>query len=1098
MKPRLALSVGLIFVLICFAGLPAAAQASAGSDEARVLRTPALHGGQIVFSWAGDLYTVDAAGGTARKLTSHEGYEIFPRFSPDGKTIAFTGEYDGNREVFLIPREGGVPQRLTTTSVLSRDDVSDRMGPNNIVMGWKNDGSSVLFRSRMMEWNDFNGQLYLVPSEGGLPDRIPLPRGGFSSFSPDDSKLAYNRVFREFRTWKRYRGGMADDIWIHDFASKTTENLTDNPAQDIIPMWRGDAVYFLSDRDDNKRMNLFVINTKTRKTEKLTDFADFDIKFPSLGDTGIVFENGGSIYRFDFDTRKAVRVPVRIADDRLSVRPRLMDVSKQVRSFEISPDGNRALFSARGDIFTVPAKHGNTRNLTQTSGVHERNPKWSPDGKWIAYIGDASGEDEIYIVAQDGSADPVQITKDADTYKYALYWSPDSKKILWADKKLRLNYVDIASKKTVVVDQAEAWEFSQYVWSPDSLWIAYARPEREAMTRVYLYGLKDDKSAAVTDGWYSSYSPVFHAGGQYLFFVSDRDFNPIYSSTEWNHAYGSQGRIYLATLNKKIESPFKPKSDEVAVKAEAPPAKSAPAKPDEKKPAATPAPLDIDVDGIQGRILRLNVPVARYFNLGSVKDSLYYAAFGDRDSRPSFKLYDLKEHKETDLGAVSGYEISADGSKMLVFQNGRYAIIPLPSGPIQISDALDLSGMKAMVDLRAEWDQIYEESWRQMTHFFYAPNMHGVDWEGLKERYRPLAAAVGHRADLTYVIGELMGELSVGHAYVGGGDPGPQRIMVGRLGADLSKDAETGFFRIERIYKGRNWNPDLRSPLTEVGVDAREGDYIVAVDGRSTADMADLHEALLDAVGKQVRLKLNAKPVESGARETIVLPIPVESGLVYFNWVQENIAKVEKATDGRVGYIHVPNMGPDGLNEFVKHYYPQLTKKALIIDVRGNGGGNVSPMLIERLRREIAMVDMSRNTIPTPDPGGMLLGPKICLMDEFSASDGDLFPYRFRQMGLGKLVGKRTWGGVVGIRGTLPFIDGGQLMRPEFASYSLDGQWIIEGVGVEPDIVVDNDPAKEFAGIDQQLDRAVAEILEELKTAEKELPAIPPYPIKKK
>ena len=707
-------------------------------QEARVLRTPAIHGDQIVFTYAGDLYSVPSEGGVARRLTSHEGFEMFPRYSYDGKYIAFTGEYDGSREVFIIPREGGVPKRLTYTAALSRDDVSDRMGPNNIVMGWKHDNSSIIFRSRMREWNSFNGQLYLTTVKGDYPVQLPLPRGGFCSFSPDDKKLAYNRIFREFRTWKRYRGGMADDIWVYDFASKEVTNITNNLAQDIIPMWQDQNIYFLSDRDENKKMNLFVYDTQTKNTLKLTDFKDYDIKFPSLGDKAIVFENGGFIYKFDLAKTEITKVPIRIANDLNSGRTKLVKVGSLVSNYEISPDGKRALFGARGDVFTVPAKHGNTRNLTNTSGIHERNSKWSPDGQWIAYISDASGEDDIYITAQDGTGKPVQITSGGDTYKYQMYWSPDSKKLLWGDKKLRLNYIDIKSKKIIVVDKAEAWEITDYSWSPDSNWITYSRREKDAMQKIYLYGLKTKKNHAVTDGWYSSYSPVFHSEGKYLFFISDRDFNPIYSRTEWNHAYGSMARIYFVTLNKEVESPFKPKSDEVAVNKEKTEkqTKKTDAKPKEKtKEKAVAKTLRIEPDGIKSRILRLPVEVARYGNLTSVKDTLYYMKRGDRDRKSSFKMYDLKVQKETDLGTIGGYEISFDQKKMLVSQNKSYAIINLPKGPVKLSEKLDLSRMGVQVNLKKEWNQIFNESWRQMKYFFYAPNMHGVDWDLMKKRY---------------------------------------------------------------------------------------------------------------------------------------------------------------------------------------------------------------------------------------------------------------------------------------------------------------------------------------------------------------------------
>jgi tricorn protease len=1084
-------------VLLAWAGRTPA------QGDARLLRFPAIHDNQIVFTHAGNLYTVAATGGIARKLTSHDGFEMFARFSPDGKTLAFTGQYDGNTEVYVMPAEGGVPKRLTFTATLSRDDVSDRMGPNNIVMGWKNDGKHIVFRSRMREHNDFIGQLYLVPVSGGLPEQLPLPRGGFCSFSPDDKKLAYNRVFREFRTWKRYRGGMADDVWVHDFATKKTVNITNHEAQDVIPMWSGNKIYFLSDRDENNRMNLYVYDLDQKRTRPLTRFSDFDIKFPSLGNKAIVFENGGWIYRFDLATEKAVKVPIRILEDDAMARTALRDVSTNIHSYEISPDGKRALFDARGDLFTVPAKNGQTRNLTRTCGVHERNPKWSPDGKWIAYISDQSGEDEIYILPQDGKGAPRQLTTNSDTYKYALDWSPDGKKILWSDKKLRLQYVDVQTRAVKQVVQAKAWEMHDYVWSPDSKWIAYAKPEVESMARIYLYEVERDRSYPVTGGWYSASNPAFSGDGKYLFFVSDRDFSPIFSNTEWNHAYLDMSRIYFVTLAKDTPSPFKPKEDEVKVADEKPKKEPAKEKGDKKsagkeeKKAEVPV-VKIDVDGLRDRVLRLPIQVAGYRQLASVGSTVYYMRSGNRNRRPTLLMYDLDKEKETSLGAISGYEISADQKKMLVHKDSSYGIIDLPHGSISLLETLDLSGLQMKLDRHQEWQQIFNECWRQMRDFFYDPNMHGVDWKAVRRKYEPLVAHVSHRADLTYVIGEMIAELNSGHTYVGGGDmPRPPRVLTGLLGAQLKRDAGSGYYRITKILRGANWDPGLRSPLTEIGVNAKEGDYILAVNGKPTSAMTNIYEALVNTAGKQVKLTLNSQPREPGSRQVIVRPIGDEAPLYYHLMVQTNIKKVSDATGGRVGYLHVPDMVTHGLNEFVKHFYPQLRKKALIIDVRGNGGGNVSPQLIERLRRQIAMVNVPRNAAPITSPSGLFNGPMVCILNEFSASDGDLFPFRFKTYKLGKLIGKRSWGGVVGIRGTLPLLDGGFLNKPEFAPYSADGKkWIIEGHGVDPDIVVDNDPAREFAGIDDQLNKAIEVALQELKTQEKSLPPVPPYPKK--
>lgn len=1060
-------------------------------EETRLLRFPAIHQDQIVFTYAGDLYTVASTGGTARRLTSHAGIEMFARFSPDGKRIAFTGQYDGNTEVYLIPAEGGIPERLTYTATLSRDDVSDRMGPNNIVMTWKHQSDEIVFRSRMKEFNSFLGKLYTVATTGDLPVELPLPRGGFCSFSEDDTKLAYNRVFREFRTWKRYRGGMADDVWIYDFATQTIENITDHPAQDIIPMWKGDKIYFLSDRDELKRMNLYVYDLTSDRTRQLTDFQEFDIKFPSLGPQAVVFENGGQIFRFDLATETISKVPVYIHNDLVVGRPGRVDVAQTINHYDLAPDGNRALFVARGDLFTVPLKKGSIRQLTTSSTVHDRNAVWSPDGKQIAYISDQTGEDEIYMIPQKGNGQVVPVTRKADTYKYQPKWSPDSKKILWSDKKLRLRYVDVGSKTVREVDQAEAWEFHEYDWSPDSKWIAYSRLEKEFMGKIYLYSLTRRASYPVTEGWYDSSSPRFSPDGKYCYFVSNRDFNPIYSRTEWNHAYQDMSRIYLVTLDKTTPSPFEPQSDEVTL-------------PGEKKSAesnGTPTRLPvvkIDRDGLGARIIGLPIDVSTYYSLSPVEGGLYYLRKGIQDDKSQLLYFDLEKQEETPLGQVDGYRLSADHSKMLVSREKSYAIIDAPKAKFEIKEFLDLTAMRTSIDRQAEWNQIFNESWRQMREFFYAPNMHGVDWERVKQKYQPLVSHVNHRADLTYIIGEMIGELNVGHTYVGGGDmPRPERINLGLLGAELERDSKSRYYVIKKILRGQNWDESLRSPLTEIGVDVQEGDYIIAVNGQLTDQMKNIYQALVGMDGKQIQLTVNDRPSRTGSREVTTVPTADEAELYYYNWIRRNREIVDQKTEDQVGYLHIPDMGRRGLNEFVKQYYPQLRKKALIIDIRGNGGGNVSPMIIERLRREIAMITFARNTIPGPNPGGMIYGPKIALIDEFAASDGDLFAYRFRKHNLGLLVGKRTWGGTVGIRSSLPFIDGGFLYKPEFSRYDVEGkEWIIEGRGVEPDVFVDNDPAKEYAGEDQQLNTAIKLILEELETKQKEIPEIPEYPVR--
>lgn len=1077
------------------------------ADEARLLRFPALHGNQVVFTYAGDLYTVSVQGGVARRLTSDpKGFEMFARFSPDGKTLAFTGQYDGNTEVYVMPSEGGEPRRLTHTATLERDDVSDRMGPNNIVMAWK-DNDTVVYRSRRNHWNPFKGELTLARLSGGVPQALPVPRGGWCSFSPDGRQMAYNRVFREFRTWKRYRGGQADEIWLHDFGTGQTTRLTTDPAQDIFPMWHGDQMYFVSEREDSHQANLYVMDLKTRKPRRLTEFTEFAVKFPSLGDTGIVFENGGYLYRLDFQTEKAVRIPVEIREDLAIGRGGLRDVSKETTSYEIAPDGARALVGARGDVFTVPAKNGATRNLTQSPGVHERNAVWSPDGKWIAYVSDQSGEDEVWIRPQDGSGEPRALTSGADTYKYDIVWSPDSKRIAWTDKLNRLQFVEVESKQVTLVAQSEAFEIRDFTWSPDSQWLAFTKPEVRRFANIYLYGLAQKNQVPVTDGWFDVGSPEFSSDGKYLFFVSERSFNPSYGQTEWNHTYSDMERIYLVTLAAATKSPLAPKSDEVKPRDDkaAVSGTEAQAASDKDKDkdkdgdgakAAKPSKVvvTVDVEGLTQRITVLPPPALNYGSLSSVGDKLFYLKKG------KLHLFDLEKDKETELGEVAGFRVSADRKKMLVKVGSDLAILDLPSAKLDLADRkLSLSDLKVRLDRRAEWNQIYNECWRQMRDFLFDPKLHGVDWAGMRRRYEPLLAHVQHRADLTFIIGEMIGELNIGHAYVGGGDlPKPERISLGLLGAVIQPDA-SGYFRIERILRGHNWDSKYRSPLTEIGVEIRPGDYILAVQGQSTRGMTDLYSALVGTAGKPVVLRVNREPKEEGARDQTVIPTADEQPLYYLDWVLGNIEKVDKASGGKIGYVHVPDMGVPGLNEFAKFYYPQLHKEALVVDCRGNGGGNVSPMIIERLRREPAMWTVARNGAVNVDPSGQVLGPKVLLIDQHSASDGDIVGYRFRKHRLGPIIGQRSWGGVVGIRGSLPLLDGGILNRPEFSRFDLEAkEWIMEGTGVEPDIEVDNDPTREFSGTDDQLNRAIAELKKAMESKPVKIPQPPAYPDKSK
>jgi tricorn protease len=1110
------------FVLLCSiaAGLTSITTVSAQKlpDTTRLLRFPTTNGTQIVFCYAGEIYTVGKEGGIARRLTSGPGYSSFPRFSPDRNQIAFTSQYDGNTEVYVMPAEGGVPKRLTTSATLGRDDISDRMGPNNIVMAWQNTKPLIVFRSRMKSFDDFIGSLFAVGLNAELPQQLPVPRGGFVSFSPDDSKMAYNRVFREFRTWKHYRGGMADDIWIYDFKTGATENLTDNPAQDICAMWGPDnKIYFISDRDN--RMNLFVFDLATRETKQLTHFTDFDIKFPSIGKDLIVFEQAGHIWRYDLASGQATPVPIEIKEDLAIGRSALVDAAKHIESVNLAPDGERSITVARGDLFSVPAKHGTPRNLTKTSGAHERDAVWSPDGKWIAYNSDVTGENELYVRSQDGKGEPQQITSGADTYYYAPKWSPDSKKLLWSDRLQRLRYVDVATKAITLVDQDKYGEIQGYNWSPDSQWITWARPEQNEMPRVYLYSLANKQQTAVTDSWYGSGEAAFSDDGKYLLLGSARDFKPTFGDQEFANVYRDMQRVYLVTLAKEIANPLAPKSDEVGKakekrekeKAKEAEEKKAEQKKEEEKPKK-PVVVKVDTDGIQNRIVGLEITPGNYRNIRMLDDGrIFYLRrtaadevgeeeedlFGDKDKKSHLCVYNVDDRKETVLGDANNYQIAFDGKKMLVKIKKDYAIIDVPKDKLETKDREHkIQGLDAQLDRHAEWNQIYFECWRQMRDFFFSPTMNGVDWKAMRDKYAALLPFVNHRNDLTYLLGELIAELNNGHTYVGGGErPDTPRIKLGLLGAEFSRDPATRAYRIERILPGENWDKKTRSPLTDVGVNVKPGDYILAINNTPLSTLPNLYDALIGTADKQVILRVNSKPTDAGARDVTVVPTDNEAPLYYLDWVQKNIDYVNKKTGGEVGYLHIPDMGKPGLNEFTKLYFPQIRKHALIVDVRGNGGGFVSPLVIERLRRALVMVGMGRNSMPQTDPPQTFVGPMVTLTNEFSASDGDIFPYRFKMLGLGKLIGKRTWGGVIGIRESLPLVDGGQFFKPEFAPYSKDGkQWIVEGHGVEPDIVVDNDPGKEFKGEDQQLDRAIQEIQEELKTKRYELPPPPPWP----
>lgn len=1029
------------------------------AEEARLLRFPTTNGNEVVFSYAGDLYKVSINGGEAKRLTSHVGYEMFPKFSPDGQSIAFTGQYDGNTEVYTIPLDGGEPLRVTYTATNSRDDLGDRMGPNNIVMGWTPDGKEIVYRNRIGD--GFTGKLYKVANYGGLSNVIPLPEGGFSSYSADGKKLVYNRVMREFRTWKYYQGGMADDIWIYDENAKSVTNITENKAQDIMPMWIGDEIYFISDRD--RTMNLFVYNTKSKQTSKVTNFTEYDIKFPSANGNTIVFENGGYIYKLDASSKKSEKINISLTSDNIYARSEIKDASKYLNSASLSPDGERLAVTARGEVFNIPADKGVTKNITLSPGAHDRGAKWSPDGKHIAYISDATGETEIYV--QDiNKIVPIQLTKNNDTYIRSFIWSPDSKHIVYTDRNNKLNLLNVANRNVTTLLHDPIGEPSGVSYSPDSKWLTYTRKESNDFNVVYVLNIDTKKEYAITDKWYESYNSTFSEDGKYIVFSSSRDFNPTYGAKEWNHTYNNSNGVYLSLLTKDTPSPFLEK-DAIVNKTEKSTVKDSVIS------------VKIDTEGLTDRIVRVPVSASFYRGFYMNDDKLYYTKGG------SVNMYDLKKQKEEVLVEDASMSVTPGSKKALFFKGREIYVDNIPTGKVNLNNAVNLSHMKITTDYPKEWAQIYNEAWRVYRDGFYVENMHGVDWKAMKEKYAVMLPYVKTRLDLNYLIGEMIGELNVGHAYVNPGETERAKtIDLGLLGAEVSRD-KSGFFRIEKILQGESWDKTLRSPLREPGIEANEKDFIVAIDGIPTNTVNDMYSLLVGKANVPTELMLNSKASLDGARKIVISPIKEEYSLYHYEWVQNNIKKVEEASGGKIGYIYIPDMGVDGLNEFSKYFYPQLDKEGLIIDDRANGGGNVSPMILERLAREPYRLTMRRGSTRIGTvPDAVQVGPKVCLINKYSASDGDLFPWGFKALGLGKLIGTRTWGGIVGISGSLPFIDGTDIRVPFFTSYDAEtGDWMIENHGVDPDIEIDNDPIKEWAGEDQQLDKAIEEVMKDLK-----------------
>jgi tricorn protease len=1074
--------------------------------ETRLLRFPDIHGDRVVFTYAGDLWTAPATGGAAVRLTAHPGIEVFAKFSPDGKWIAFTGQYDGDEQVYVVPSSGGVPKQLTFYP--ARGPLTPRWGYDNQVYGWTTDGRSILFRSHRDSWTLGQTRLYTVSMNGGPSEPLPMPESGAGDYSPDGARVVYSPRFRDFRSEKRYGGGQANDLFFFDLKSYETKRITDHPRADRDPMWIGNTVYFNSDRDGH--FNIYAYDIPTGKTATVTNNRVWDVRWPSAGPDGrIVYELNGELQVLDTKTRRSAPISITVPDDGLAKRPSRVSVAGLIHSASLSPKGERVLFGARGDIFSAPAEKGPTRNLTETSSAHDKWPSWSPDGKWVAFVSDMSGEEEIYIVAQDGSGKPEALTKGGRAMRYAPEWSPDSKRLAFSDKDGKLYVLTMADRKIVEVADSARGQIRDYTWSPRGNHVAFSMPESNGFSSVYIWSAGDGKLRRVTDEMFNEFNPAWDPQGDYLFYLSDREFAPQISSIEFNFALNRETGIFALALRKSVKHPFPPESDEVAVAKDegAKPAEQ-PKEAEKEKPAPAAKPSDdlvIDFDGITSRVARVPVEASNYGNLSAktghllytIGSAFYYGRQGDRTT--SLRIYSLKERKETTLVEdMNAYTMSADGSKLLVLQGQAINMYDASPQGERTRKAVSTSGLVADRVPAEEWNQIFNEVWRRYRDWFYVENMHGYDWEALREQYRPLLQHVAHRSDLNYVISEMISELTVQHAYVEGGDYQiPPRPRVALPGARLELDRGAGRYRVAKIFEGQNEENVYRSPLTEIGSLVSVGEYVLAIDGEELSPNEDPYRLLRNKANNPVELTVNKSPSKEGARTVSFRPITDESNLIYLDWINANRRKVSEMTQGRVGYIHIPDMGAAGIREFIKWFYVQTRKEGLVVDVRANGGGNVSRMLIERLRRRLLATNFSRTTDDANTyPDGVFLGPMVALLNEGSGSDGDIFPAMFREAGLGPLIGKRSWGGVVGISNRGPLIDGGSIFVPEAGFASAKGEWIIEGYGVDPDIEVENDPKSVIEGRDPQLERGVAEIMKKIKDKPVRLPSRPTPPVK--
>ncbi|MCI4397598.1 MAG: PD40 domain-containing protein [Acidobacteria bacterium] len=1062
--------------------------------DALLVREPAVSQSQIAFCYGGNIWVMPKSGGLASRLTSGPGPEMFPRFSPDGKFLAFTGNYDGNEDVYVIPSSGGEVRRVT------HHPASER------VVGWFPDGRSILVASAMESPVNRYSQLYKVSVDGGLPEKLPVPYGEFGAISEDGALLAYCPNSEDLRTWKRYRGGDVSRIWLFNLKEKTGKQVGDEMASYSQPMWHGSTLYLLSDRGANERYNIWAYEMKSGAWREVTHFSDFDVHFPSIGPEEMVFEAGGQLYIMSLESEKISPVKAEVITDAATLRPQSKKVVRELRGWDPSPSAKRVAFEARGEIFTVPAEHGPTLNLTRSSGVAERFPAWSPDGKWIAYWSDKTGEYELAVRLADGSGQERTVTKLGPGYRYNIFWSPDSKTVAFVDQAMNVELCDIATGAVTKIDKG-LWLYDEvqdkgheslmgftFSWSSDSRYVAWAREVDNRMGAIFIRDTKSGKTSQVTAGFYNDCSPVFDPDGKYLFYLTHRTFDPLYSDLDATWIYADGTQIAAVPLDASVQSPLAPRNDAEEAK------KSEDSKPGaDKKEGAdenkAPVAVKIDVEGFESRAVLLPPKAGNYANLAAAPGKILYLRMpcsgAAEDARMPVVYYDLKEREEkTVLDDAKGFAVTANGEKLLVSHGDDFSIVDVAPDQ-KLDKKLDLSGLEMTVDPRAEWKQIFNDAWRFERDFFYDPNMHGVDWNLMRKRYGALIGQCVTRWDVNFVLGELIGEINSSHTYRGGGDsPKPPERPVGLLGCDFR--LENGAFRITKIYAGAQWNVAVRSPLNEPGALVKEGSYLLAVNGSPLDPKADPWAAFEGLAGKTAELAVNDKPAMEGARKVLVKTLNEEEDARLRNlaWIESNRLKVEKESNGRLGYIYVPDTMPEGQNELYRQFMGQITKEGLVIDERFNSGGQIPDRFIELLNRPILNYWHVRDGRDWQWPEYSHAGPKVMLINGWSGSGGDCFPYYFREAKLGPLVGMRTWGGLIGLSGSPSLIDGGVVTVPTFSFYTPLGKWAVEGHGVDPDVKVVDDPALMQNGGDPQLDRAIAEALRLLK----EHPPVSPRP----